>query len=203
MVHALPVRWWDGGGFADAPASASPLQIIGVRGQPDRATARRTIRLALRAALAEASGLPASSIQLCGAPGEAPYALLDGRRIALSVSHDGDLSVGALRLDGGAVGIDVMRITGVPDWAAVARDYLGPACAAALARVPAHARDVAFARVWSEREARFKCRGLGLAEWAASDEPLLAACSCRSLVLPDDYVGSVAVLRRATSGRDR
>jgi 4'-phosphopantetheinyl transferase len=186
-MDALPVRWWAGGGFADGPASG-PLHIIGVRGQPDRATARRTIRLALLAALAEASGRPASAIQLCGAPGEAPYALLDGRRIALSISHDGDLSVAAMRLDGGAVGIDVMQVTDVPEWQAVARDYLGPACAATLDGMPA------FARAWSEREARLKCRGMALDEWRAADEPLLAACACLPLVLPDDYVGSVAVL---------
>lgn len=188
MDPALPVRWWVGGGFADAPAAGSPVRIVGVRGMPDRATARRTIRVALLAALAEASGLPASSIQLCGVPGEAPYALLDGRRIALSISHDRDLSVAALRLDGGAVGIDVMQVADVPDWQAVARDYLGPACAAELDGMPA------FARAWSEREARLKCRGLALAEWRACDEPLLAACSCLSLVLPGGYVGSVAVL---------
>jgi len=187
MDHVLPVRWWDGGGFADAPASGT-LHIVGVRGQPDRTTARRTIRLALLAALAEAGGLPASAIQLCGAPGKAPYALLDGRRIALSISHDGELSVAALRLDGGAVGIDVMQVTGVPDWQAVARDYLGPACAATLAGMPA------FARAWSEREARLKCRGLALAEWNASDESLLSACACLPLALPDGYVGSVAML---------
>jgi len=193
MVHALPVRWWDGGGFADAPASDSALQIVGVRGQPDRVTARRTIRAALVAALVEASGLPSASIQLCGASGEAPYALLDdGRRIGLSISHDGDLSVAALRLDGGVVGIDVMQVTDIPDWQAVARDYLGPACAAALADTPGHARAAAFARAWSGHEARLKCRGLALAEWDECDEALLSACACRTLVLPDGYMGSVA-----------
>ncbi|SDE93526.1 4'-phosphopantetheinyl transferase [Massilia sp. PDC64] len=186
-MDALTVRWWAGGGFADAPASG-PLHIVGVRGQPDRATARRTIRLALLAALAEASGLPASAIQLCGAPGEAPYALLGGRRLALSISHDGDLSVAAMRMDGGAVGIDVMQVTDVPDWQAVARDYLGPACATALDGMPA------FARAWSEREARLKCRGMALNEWRAEDEPFVSACSCLPFVLPDGYVGSVAVL---------
>jgi 4'-phosphopantetheinyl transferase len=144
--------------------------------------------LALLAALASMSGQPAASIQLCGAPGEAPYALLDGRRVALSISHDGDLSVAAFRLDGGAVGIDLMQVTDVPDWHAVARDYLGPACAATLAGISA------FARAWSEHEARLKCHGLALAEWRASDEPLLSACSCRSLILPHGYVGSVTVL---------
>jgi 4'-phosphopantetheinyl transferase len=191
VTALVPVRWWVDGVFVDAPSS-TPVHVVGVRGQPDRATARRTIRAALVVALAQATGLPSERIALCGAPGEAPYALLDGaRRLSLSISHDGDLSVAALRLDGG-VGIDVMQVTDVPDWEAVARDYLGPACAAALACVPGPARAAAFARAWSEREARLKCRGLPLGEWRAEDASLELACSCLSLALPDGYVGSLA-----------
>ena len=196
-MEALPVRWWADDRFVDAPA-AGMVHVVGVRSQPDRATARRTIRTALVAALAQATGLPSERIALCGAPGEAPYALLDdgrrsdGRRILLSISHDGDVSVAALRLDGGFVGIDLMRVADVPDWQAVAHDYLGPACAAALARVPAPARTAAFARAWSEREARLKCLGLPLAEWRAGDEARLAVCACRPLMVPAGYVGSLA-----------
>jgi 4'-phosphopantetheinyl transferase len=98
-----------------------------------------------------------------------------------------------VRLDGGAVGIDVMQITDVPDWEAVARDYLGPACAAALARVPAPARAAAFARAWSEREARLKCLGRQLAEWRADDDAHLATCRCLALAVPDGYVGTLAL----------
>jgi 4'-phosphopantetheinyl transferase len=191
-MATVPVHWWADGGFTDTLAAGAPVHVIGVLDQPDRACARRTIRAALLDALAAASGLPAARIRLCGAPGEAPYAFLDERRISLSISHDGDLSVAALRLDGGAVGIDVMRVTDIPDWQAVAHDYLGPACAAALARVPAPARAAAFARAWSEREARLKCRGLPLGEWRAGDAALALACPCLSLGLPDGYVGSLA-----------
>jgi len=191
-MAALPVRWWADGGFAEAPASGM-MHIVGVRGQPDRATARRTIRAALLDALAASTGLPPARIGLCGAPGEAPYALLDGiRRIHLAISHDGDVSVAALRLDGGLVGIDLMRVTDTPDWQAVAHDYLGPASVAALARVPAPVRAAAFARAWSEREARLKCLGLPLAEWCAAEDARLAACVCRPLVVPEGYFGSVA-----------
>ena len=189
----VPVRWWAEDGFTIAPAPA-PVHVIGIRCQPDRATARRTIRTALVAALAQATGLSSERIVMCGAPGEAPYALLDSaRRVSLSISHDGGLSVAALRLDGGAVGIDVMQVTDVPDWEAVARDYLGPACTAALARLPAPARAAAFARAWCEREARLKCRGLPLGEWRAEDASLALACPCLSLALPDGYVGSLAL----------
>ncbi|WP_056435988.1 4'-phosphopantetheinyl transferase superfamily protein [Massilia sp. Root335] len=193
-MDVLPVRWWADGGFGEAPAGTGPVHVVGVRSQPDRATARRTIRAAVLAALAQAGALPPDRIRLCGVPGEAPYALLgDGRRVALSISHDGDLSVAAVRLGGGAVGIDLMRVTDVPDWQAVARDYLGPACAAALARMPAPARAAAFARAWSAREARLKCLGLALAEWRADDDARLAACACWPLAVPDGYVGSLAL----------
>jgi 4'-phosphopantetheinyl transferase len=204
-MEAVPVRWWADGRFA-MPAAAftdtADVHVVGVRGLPDRATARRTIRTALLAALADALALPAARIRLGGEPGEAPYALVDGRRgdgrrsdgrrIDLAISHDGDVSVAALRLDGD-VGIDVMRVADVPDWHAVAQDYLGPACAAALAGVPAPARAAAFARAWSEREARLKCRGLALAEWRAELDVELATCSCLPLAVPDGYVATLAL----------
>jgi 4'-phosphopantetheinyl transferase len=195
-MDALPVRWWTDGRFvapAGERAAPSSICIVGVRNQPDRTTARRTIRAALLDALAEAAGVPPTSIRLCGAPGEAPYALLDDHRISLSISHDGDVSAAALRLDGGAVGIDVMRVADIPDWHAVAHDYLGPACAAALARLPACARAAAFARAWSGREARLKCRGSPLAEWQAGDDARLAAFASWPLAVPAGYVGIVAL----------
>ena len=192
-MEAVPVRWWAGGAFSAPPPDTAAVHVVGVRGMPDRATARRTIRTALLAALADALAQPAARIRLGGAPGEAPYALVDdGRRIDLAISHDGDVSVAALRVDGD-VGIDVMRVADVPDWHAVARDYLGPACAAALAGVPAPARAAAFARAWSEREARLKCRGLALAEWRADLDVELAACRCLPLVVPDGYVATLAL----------
>ena len=197
-MEAVRVRWWVDGAFSAPLPDTAAVHVVGVRGMPDRATARRTIRAALLTALAETLALPDTRIRLCGAPGEAPYALVDdgrrgdGRRIDLAISHDGDVSVAALRLDG-AVGIDVMRVADVPDWHAVAHDYLGPACAAAVAGVPAPARAAAFARAWSAREARLKCRGLALAEWRADLDDTLAACRCVPLAVPDGYVATLAL----------
>jgi len=102
--------------------------------------------------------------------------------------------VAALRLDGGAVGIDVMQVNDVPDWQVVAHDYLGPACAVALARLPAPARAAAFARAWSEHEARLKSRGLGLEEWTDGLAAAVNACPCWPLAVPQAYAGSVALV---------
>lgn len=182
-----------------APIVAGPdgVYVLGVAGQPDRETARLRIRAALAAALATHCGVDPGRVALHSPEGAAPWAIaaLDGaeRRIALAISHDGELSVAAFRADGGAVGIDVSQIVSVPDWDAVARDYLGPAVAAQLAALPADARDAAFAQAWSEHEARLKCLGLQLDEWRAERAPALQACRCLPLALPDGYVGYLAL----------
>lgn len=186
-----------------APVAAGPdgVRVIGVPGQPDRETARLRIRAALAAALAAHCGVDPGRIGLHSPEGVAPWAVvaLDGgeRRIALAISHDGDISVAAFRADGGPVGIDVSQVVPVPDWDPVARDYLGPAAAAQLAALPFEARDAAFAHAWSEHEARLKCLGLQLDEWRAERAPVLQACRCFPLALPAGYVGYLALVADA------
>jgi 4'-phosphopantetheinyl transferase len=189
----VAVSWWSAG--QDFPPGLADPAVVGVDGQAGRAAARRTIREALLVALAAASGLPPARIALYAAPGEAPFALLDNgaRRAWLSISHDGELSLAAISL-AGEVGIDVTRVVDFPDWHAVARDYLGPSIAAHLSSLPAAERPLAFARAWSEREARLKCLGIQLAEWDAGLERRLAACRCLALDLPETYVGWLAVV---------
>lgn len=196
----LPVRWFADGAFAAAAAGDLPggVRIVGVRGHAGRGAARLAIRAAVVADLRAWRGLAADlHIRVAGAPGEAPHVLLDGgtrvQRIWLAISHDGDVSVAAWRADG-AVGIDVMAVTDVPDWQAVARDYLGPACADALAALPAASRPQAFARAWCAREARLKCLGRPLAEWGAAVDAQLAACPSWALDVPSGFVAALALL---------
>jgi 4'-phosphopantetheinyl transferase len=197
--HALAVHWWTPEAGFDASLGVPPqarVLAVGVAGQEEREPARRAIRQALRAALVRTCGVPEDAIMLHGAPGEAPHATVafpDGaRRAWLAISHDGALSVAAIRF-AGPVGIDVMRVVAVPDWGAVARDYLGPAVLAALAALPAAQREAGFAHAWSEREARLKSLGLPLHEWRAEDEAALQACTCLPLALPEDYAGALAL----------
>lgn len=207
----LQLAWW-GADDAFAPGlepvpsrDLPPVWLVGVAGQAEREAARRHIREALRAALAALLGADPAAIDLPAAPGAAPYALVRDaaspraapRRIALAISHDEALSVAAVSQEG-AVGIDVMRIADIPDWEALARDYLGPDVAHTLAALDAGARPAALARAWSEREARLKCVGLGLGEWRADEAAALASCTCLPLALPDGYVGYLAVAPGAT-----
>jgi 4'-phosphopantetheinyl transferase len=217
-----PAWWMDDGGFdrplapvascglpstagqGNAAAETAQVWLVGVAGVADRDAARREIRRALRTALAVLLGVAPSAIELPAAPGEAPYGLVSeargapaARRIALAISHDEAVSVAAIGL-AGAVGIDVMRIADVPDWEALARDYLGPDAARMLAGLDPARRPAALARTWSEREARLKCVGLGLGEWRADEARALAHCACVPLALPDGYVGTLAVASGAT-----
>lgn len=194
---AAPVRWWTAaGGFdGDAGWPMDGAAVVGVAGQAGRVAARAAIRAALQAALAQACGVAPDAVVLHAPPGsgEAPYAIVGGtRRAAAAISHDGELSLAAFRFDG-PVGIDAMQVVPVPDWQAVARDYLGPAAAAVLAAVPEGDRDAAFARAWSEREARLKCLGWPLREWDAGDDAALQACTCLPLAVPAGYVATLAL----------
>jgi 4'-phosphopantetheinyl transferase len=187
---------WAGDAGGSRLAEPPGLALLGVRGQSDREAARLRIRAVLTAALADHFGIDAGRIALHSPQGVAPWAVvaLDAgeQRVALSISHDGDISVAAYCLSG-AVGIDVMSIVPVPDWRAVARDYLGPEAARKLAARSDGERDAAFAHAWSEHEARLKCLGLQLAEWCEERIVALQACRCLSLALPDGYVGYVAL----------
>jgi 4'-phosphopantetheinyl transferase len=200
MMAALAVQWWDGAVASRVAASgAMPppgVTVIGLRGQAERETARPAIRAALTDALAAQYGVTPDRVLLHSPSGDAPWATVEldtgPRRVALAISHDGELSVAAFSF-ADAVGIDVSQVVPVPDWEAVARDYLGPAAVQTLAALPFDTRDAAFARAWSEHEARLKSLGLQLEEWRAERASLLAACTCLPLALPAGYAGYLAL----------
>ena len=187
---------WTGDASGSSLAVPPGLALLGVRGQSDREAARLRIRAALTTALAVHFGIDAGRIALHSPQGVAPWAVValdvGDQRVALSISHDGDISVAAYSFNG-AVGIDVMPIVPVPDWRAVARDYLGPEAARKLAARSDGERDAAFAHAWSEHEARLKCLGFQLSEWCDERAVALQACPCFPLVLPDGHVGYVAL----------
>lgn len=191
----LTIRW-DGADGISGRASPCGLAVVGVRGQPDRETARLRIRAALATALAADCGVDRSRIALHSPEGAAPWAVaaLDAapRRIPLAISHDRGISVAAYAFHG-AVGIDIASILPVPDWEPVARDYLGRATLHALAACPDGERDAAFAHAWTKHEARLKCLGWQLDEWCDEHATALDTCRCFPLSLPDGHVGYLAL----------
>ncbi|TFW22782.1 4'-phosphopantetheinyl transferase family protein [Duganella callida] len=147
-------------GGATQPGGAS--QAAG----PQRDAARHLIRAAARQALAAMLAVAPETISITSTPGSPPRVLLAGRpqTIGISISHEGDYALAAINLHG-PVGADIMHIQDIPDWQRVARDYLGPAAAAALAAIPAERRASSFTSAWTQREAALKCHGLELGEW--------------------------------------
>lgn len=184
MSTPMNVAWWP----FTALAAPDGVLVIGIEGDGDRPRARVRIREAIHDALLNLTG---EAVTLHGETGAPPWALgANGRRIGLSISHEGALSIAAINLHG-AVGVDMLHTQLPADALAVTLDYLGPAAAQALAAAPPEQRPTVFAAAWSGHEARLKCLGIDLGEW--DDNPLLAACRVASVELPQGLIGTLAL----------
>jgi 4'-phosphopantetheinyl transferase len=186
-MDRVPVCWWPG---ALAPRDDG-LYVIGVRGDGERQAARTRTRQALCEALAQLYGLQPAQIMIHFSAGRAPaVSFLEAPDVVapgISISHDGPLSVAAIHQHG-LVGVDLMRVQDVPDWRAVARDYLPPHVLDRLEASAPGQRALLLARAWTEHEARLKCHGRQLGEWNG----LALPAHCHELALPDGFVGVVA-----------
>ena len=163
------------------------MLVIGIAAVLPRAEARLRIRAAVREAMATWLKLDIEAISVASTPGAPPRLLFPGGVAGLSFSHDEGLSLAAINLHG-AVGVDAMRVQDIADWFTLARDYLGPQVAEALAACPDAQRPLALAQAWTAREAALKCMGRQLAEWDA--RPI--DCHLQPLSLPAPYVATLA-----------
>lgn len=173
--------------------SGDGVLVIGIAAALPRAEARLRIRSAVRAAAARWLDVSSEAISVEAAPGAPPRLLLAGRPAGLSFSHDEGISLAAVHLHG-AIGIDVMRVQDIADWQQVARDYLGPQVADALAACPAEQRPLALARAWTAREAVLKCAGLQLMEW----DGVAPNCKVQPIAVEEGFVAMLATPRKTT-----
>ncbi len=159
-MNALTVQRWPG----PAPVVRDGLFAILIDADQQRDTARLQIRHAACEALAAVLGVPTADISIVSSPGAPPRVLLAGAasRIGVSFSHEDGYALAAVNLDG-AIGADIMRIQDIPDWEAVARDYLGPASVDVLHG--AADRALAFTQAWAQREAALKFHAQQISEW--------------------------------------
>lgn len=209
-VHPWP-------GALPAPCEGVIVIALATDGDRSRADARAQIRLAVRQMLGTLLGLTPEQIVLVSMQGQAPAIAIatddaQGQRsgcgIGLSISHETGLSLAAINLHG-PIGVDLMRVPQASDrddWndlLLLARDYLAPACAAALADVASELRHTAFASAWTAHEASLKCRGLVLAEWHPAPPMAisLAAPRITRLDLPALFIGTAGDARRAAGFR--
>ncbi|MBA5604517.1 4'-phosphopantetheinyl transferase superfamily protein [Duganella sp. FT3S] len=187
-ADAFPVQPWPGP--LPVPIDGRCVIALATAGCT-RPQARQLARRALRDVLAGLLSIAGERIVLPATPGQPQRVVLDGGLAAApccSISHETGWTLVAISLDG-PVGIDVMAPQEIADWAALARDYLGPAVAQALAATPPVTRARALAQAWTAREASLKCAGQELTEWGHA--PALA-CRTAPLALPPGLVGTLA-----------
>lgn len=165
-----------------------------------RAQARLAVRQALIEALAVLLHQPQASIHIDNRRGHAPQINIAGDHAGsntnsqaaapqCSFAYSDRYALAALNLYG-VIGVDLTPVVEIPDWQAVAHDYLGPRVCARLQTLPANQRAHAFAQEWCQLEAQLKCRGEALAEWRSEPENE-ASHAC--LILPQaGLVGHVA-----------
>jgi len=176
---------------------ADGVPVVLMVATPDttvRDEARALVRTALRDYLAPLIGCAPAAVPLQIEPGQSPRLALADRPLHLSISHEAGLTLAALR-SGGKVGVDLMRTAEapLPDWEALAHDYLGPEVMDQLIGLDAAERPHGFARAWTRHEAALKCLGLPLQEWTPALARALASCEVAVLALPDGYIGALAL----------
>ena len=170
----------------------------------NRTRARWAIRSALQELLATFWQRPVASIGFTTATGQSIALHSPAVSVGLSISHAPGCSVAAVHLRR-AVGIDVMQVAAaldanqqpIPDWDAVARDYLGPVVHALLLRIAPAERAQALAQAWCQMEAQLKCQGRGLEEWSISQGPASSQCAVSALTWSESlhgvYCGAIAI----------
>lgn len=118
-------------------------------------------RAALRQLIGQRTGTPPAALRFAtGRFGKPALATHDG--LQFNLSHSGATGVLALS-DRLATGIDVEVLRPMPDASALAEAYFAPAERSAIAAIAdAAARDAAFLRCWTRKEACLKAIGIGL-----------------------------------------
>lgn len=129
-----------------------------------------------------------------------PY--LIGHDLRFNLSHAGDMLVLASTI-GREVGVDVEQVRPMSELRTVARDNFSKTEFDTLFALPETAREAAFYRIWTRKEAYIKATGKGFALplgafVVSHDHPArfldgITDWSLHALDLPDAYVGAVCV----------
>lgn len=84
--------------------------------------------------------------------------------LSFNVSHSGELALIAVAPGDVELGVDVEEVRAMPDRDDIARQCFAPSEIARLQALPAQAREDAFYRCWTRKEAYLKALGDGLAK---------------------------------------
>jgi phosphopantetheinyl transferase len=108
-------------------------------------------------------------------------------RLSFNLSHSGGLALIAVAPGGVDVGVDVERLRPRRDLVRLAKRWLPPADAEALAGAPESEREAIFYSAWTRHEARVKCTGSGL-----SGPPPAPGIVAHQLPVDAGYAAAVA-----------
>jgi 4'-phosphopantetheinyl transferase len=168
--------------------TAEPGAELAVLSAEERARAARFVRArdrrrfarcraALREILGRLLGEPAGAVrcraaargkpELDHAPGGASCA--DRLALQFNVSHSSDLALIAV-CRGRELGVDLERVRPIPEAARIVGSFFTTAEQAEFAALPAAARDLAFHRGWTRKEAVLKGFGMGLSGLSAQHQ---------------------------------
>lgn len=150
----------------------------------------------LREVLSSYAGCPAADLRFARNRFGKPFLEATGgsRPPAFNLSHAGEVILLGV-CGGGNLGIDVEQIRPVDDALSIAESQYGPLEYASVLAQPAGARDRAFFRCWTRKEAWVKALGAGLSIPLNSFDTLAdaPALQVNDLPVPDGYVAAVAV----------
>jgi 4'-phosphopantetheinyl transferase len=191
-VHRIDLR-------PDAAAEARCLALLDAaeRTRAERfkfAAPRRQFVLArgaLRLLLGSRLGRPAQALTFAQGPHGKPYLVLDGAAspVQFNVSHsDGR---GLIALADAPVGVDIEFLGRAADLDLVAKGVLTAAEQAVLQRRTGAARSLLFYRLWTQKEALIKAKGVGF------------ACPPRGFAVPDALLAGARCARFAFPGETR
>jgi 4'-phosphopantetheinyl transferase len=152
-------------------------------------------RVLLRNVLARYLEMDPSALELGATEDGRPVVLWphDAAWLWFSISHAGRVALVAVAR-GQRVGVDVEEVRPGLDVVAVAQRALGNEEAGDLARESEPCRTQRFFAMWTQEEARGKCRGTGLIE--PDDERRRGPLDVAELPIGDGYAAALAVSER-------
>lgn len=183
------------------------IERLGRFRTPEQKSFYRTHRGLLRLLLGRYLGEQPERVRLSyGAHGKPELA--DPEQLFFNLSHSGDFAVFAFTQDG-PVGVDIERCRGqFPRMIEIAQRQFAPGEVETLKAIPAELQLRAFFRCWTQKEAFIKARGDGVfggldtfevdvdgegLKSIQGDHSATQRWTLRTLPLPDEFVGAVAV----------
>jgi len=148
---------------------------------------------ALRRILAAHLGCPARALVFRPGRGGKPVLAGSRRVLEFNLTHSHDLALVAVASGGTPVGIDVERLRPLPDAASLMTRFFSPSEQREWSGLEPAARDAAFFRAWTRKEAVVKATGDGL---SAPFEQVSISAGTGSRPRVSAYPGRASDLRR-------